>query len=266
MRGTGPSAPLWTAVGSGDAGPWPGGAVQRRCADIHRVLRAGQNFYLLTDSGVECFSLAGSGCGAADPQPSPGAAACKEGCCCSAATLSSCLPRPSRKKHIKGPLMFKNPSFLLISYAQWWLVLAVRYARKGAAGLHHPADRQPVQPAGAWRLSAVSAGWVFQRFLAGGLRTQVAPAWQRAGYWTWTLWPGNMPVLPASLRDPVVEACERSLQALLEKQRRCAGGHGGPRRAGTAADPGAVFGAVFVIYGLLRMLVSLLVTVLGAGQ
>ena len=121
---TGPSAPLWTAVGSGDAGPWPGGAVQRRCADIHRGAAAGQNFYLLTDSGVECFSLAGERLwGQPTPNRPQGLLPAKEGvlllsrsCFCPAA-----CPAPAGRKHIKGPLSCSRirPFFSGISYAQW---------------------------------------------------------------------------------------------------------------------------------------------------
>ena len=69
--------------------------------------------------------------------------------------------------------------------------------------------------------------------------------------------------LPASLREPVVEACERSLQALLESNAAALADtvvHGVLEPLLTPVLSLALF---FVIYGLLRMLVSLLVTVLG---
>ena len=114
--------------------------------------------------------------------------------------------------------MFKNPSFLFdIICTVVWLVLAVRYARKGLLASIIQLTGNLFSLLGAWRLSAVSAGWVFQQFLAGGLRTQVAASLAEGGVLDLDAVARQYAgFLPASLRDPVVEACERSLQALLE--------------------------------------------------
>lgn len=161
--------------------------------------------------------------------------------------------------------MFKNPSFLFdIICTVVWLVLAVRYARKGLLASIIQLTGNLFSLLGAWRLSAVSAGWVFQQFLAGGLRMQVAASLAEGGILDLDAVARQYAgFLPASLRDPVVEACERSLQALLENNAAALADtvvHGVLEPLLTPVLSLALF---FVIYGLLRMLVSLLVTVLG---
>ena len=113
--------------------------------------------------------------------------------------------------------MFKNPSFLFdILCTVVWLVLMVRYARKGFLASIVQLSGNLISLLGARQLSAACAGWVFENLLAGGFRTQIAAhlsedgvvnlsgiAQQYAGF------------LPESFRASIVAACERSINAVL---------------------------------------------------
>ena len=71
--------------------------------------------------------------------------------------------------------MFKNPSFLFdILCTVVWLVLMVRYARKGFLASIVQLSGNLISLLGARQLSAACAGWVFENLLAGGFRTQIA--------------------------------------------------------------------------------------------
>ena len=71
--------------------------------------------------------------------------------------------------------MFKNPSFLFdILCTVVWLVLMVRYARKGFLASIVQLFGNLISLLGARQLSAACAGWVFENLLAGGFRTQIA--------------------------------------------------------------------------------------------
>ena len=112
--------------------------------------------------------------------------------------------------------MFKNPSFLFdILCTVVWLVLMVRYARKGFLASIVQLFGNLISLLGARQLSAACAGWVFENLLAGGFRTQIAAhlsadgvvnlsgiAQQYAGF------------LPESFRASIVAACERSINAV----------------------------------------------------
>ena len=113
--------------------------------------------------------------------------------------------------------MFKNPSFLFdIICTAAWIILVVRYARKGFLSSIVQLVGNLFSLLGAKELSAVCAGWVFEHMLAGGFRTQIAAniaaggavdlsgiAEKYAGF------------LPASFRASIVAACERSIGAVL---------------------------------------------------
>ena len=113
--------------------------------------------------------------------------------------------------------MFKNPSFLFdILCTVVWLVLMVRYARKGFLASIVQLSGNLISLLGARQCSAACAGWVFENLLAGGFRTQIAAhlsedgvvnlsgiAQQYAGF------------LPESFRASIVAACERSINAVL---------------------------------------------------
>ena len=118
--------------------------------------------------------------------------------------------------------MFKNPSFLFdILCTAAWIVLTVRYARKGFLASMVQLLGNGLSLLGAHQLSSACAGWVFEHLLAGGFRTQIAAhlsadgvvnlsgiAQQYAGF------------LPESFRASIVAACERSINAVLADNER----------------------------------------------
>ena len=152
--------------------------------------------------------------------------------------------------------MFKNPSFIFdILCTVVWLVLAVRYARKGFLASVVQLTGSLISLFGARAFSGWAAGQVFERFLAGSFRDQIAAniaaggavsldgiAQRYAGF------------LPEAFRASIVDACERSISAVLNDN------------AVVLADTivqKVLAPLLFVAFALLRMLVSLLVTVLG---
>ena len=71
--------------------------------------------------------------------------------------------------------MFKNPSFIFdILCTVVWLVLAVRYARKGFLASVVQLTGSLISLFGARAFSGWAAGQVFERFLAGSFRDQIA--------------------------------------------------------------------------------------------
>ncbi len=70
--------------------------------------------------------------------------------------------------------MFKNPSFLFDIICTAWIILVVRYARKGFLSSIVQLVGNLFSLLGAKELSAACAGWVFEHMLAGGFRTQIA--------------------------------------------------------------------------------------------
>ena len=112
--------------------------------------------------------------------------------------------------------MFKNPSFIFdILCTVVWLVLAVRYARKGFLASVVQLTGSLISLFGARAFSGWAAGQVFERFLAN-FRDQIAAniaaggavsldgiAQRYAGF------------LPEAFRASIVDACERSISAVL---------------------------------------------------
>ncbi len=163
--------------------------------------------------------------------------------------------------------MFKNPSFLFdILCTVVWLVLMVRYARKGFLRVHRAAVRQPHQPAG---------------------RTAALLPPVRAGC-SKICWPGaSAPRSPPAFRpDGVVNLSGIAQTVRGLSARKLPRLHRGGLRAlhlGAVLSDNAVVLAdaivqkvlaplltpvislvlFFVTFALLRMLVSMLVTVLG---
>ena len=71
--------------------------------------------------------------------------------------------------------MFKNPSFIFdILCTVVWLVLAVRYARKGFLASVVQLAGSLFSLTGARAFSSWAAGQVFQNFFAGSFRDQIA--------------------------------------------------------------------------------------------
>ena len=138
--------------------------------------------------------------------------------------------------------MFKNPSFLFdIICTVVWIVLVVRYARKGFLSSIVQLVGNLFSLIGARQLSAACAGWVFEHMLAGGFRTQIAASLSADGVVDLSgIAEKYAGFLPASFRASIVE---NVLQPLL--------------------TPVITLVLFFVFYALLRLLVSMLVTVLG---
>ena len=131
--------------------------------------------------------------------------------------------------------MFKNPSFLFdILCTAAWIALTVRYARKGFLASIVQLSGNLISLLGARQCSAACAGWVFENLLAGGFRTQIAAHLSADGVVNLSgIAQQYAGFLPESFRASIVAACERSINAVL-------------------ADN-----------AVLRLLVSMLVTVLG---
>ena len=138
--------------------------------------------------------------------------------------------------------MFKNPSFLFdILCTAAWIVLTVRYARKGFLASMVQLLGNGLSLLGAHQLSSACAGWVFEHLLAGGFRTQIAASLAAGGVVDLTgIADKYAGFLPQSFRASIVE---KVLQPLL--------------------IPVITLVLFFVFYALLRLLMSMLVTVLG---
>ena len=161
--------------------------------------------------------------------------------------------------------MFKNPSFLFdIVCTVVWLLLAVRYARKGFLASSVQLGGNVFSLVGARVFSGWAAAEVFQRFLAGSFRTQIAAhlsedgvvnlsgiAQQYAGF------------LPESFRASIVETCERSISAVLSDNAVVLADAIVQKVLAPLLTPVISVVLFFVAFALLRMLVSMLVTVLG---
>ena len=130
--------------------------------------------------------------------------------------------------------MFKNPSFLFdIVCTVVWLLLAVRYARKGFLAASVQLGGNIFSLVGARVFSGWAAVEVFQRFLAG------------------------------SFRASIVEACERSISAVLSDNAVVLADVIVQKVLAPLLTPVISVVLFFVTFALLRMLVSMLVTVLG---
>ena len=79
-----------------------------------------------------------------------------------------------------------------------------------------PAGRECLQPRGRPGLSGWAAAEVFQRFLAGSFRTQIAESISAGGVVDLTgIADKYAGFLPESFRASIVETCERSISAVL---------------------------------------------------
>ena len=161
--------------------------------------------------------------------------------------------------------MFKNPSFLFdIICTVVWLLLAVRYARKGflASGVQLAGNLFSL--GGARVFSGWAAAQVFQNFLAGSFRTQIAESISAGGMVDLTgIADKYAGFLPSSFRASIVEACERSISAVLSDNAVVLAAVIVQNVLAPLLTPVISLVLFFVVFALLRMLVSLLVTVLG---
>ena len=148
--------------------------------------------------------------------------------------------------------MFKNPSFLFdIICTVVWVILMVRYARKGFLASMVGLVGNLLSLLGAHQLSAACAGWVFEHMLAGGAVDLSGIAEKYAGF------------LPASFRASIVAACERSIGAVLADNAVVLADSIVENVLQPLLTPVITLVLFFLFYALLRLLVSMLVTVLG---
>lgn len=161
--------------------------------------------------------------------------------------------------------MFKNPSFLFdILCTVVWLVLIVRYARKGFLASMVQLTGNFVSLLGAHQLSAACAGWVFEHLLAGGFRSQLSASLSAGGAVDLSLIAEKYAgFLPESFRASIVAACERTVNSALADNAIVLADSIVEKVLQPLLTPVIMLVLFFVFYALLRMLVSLLVTVLG---
>ena len=147
--------------------------------------------------------------------------------------------------------MFKNPSFLFdIICTAAWIILVVRYARKGFLSSIVQLVGNLFSLLGAKELSAACAGWVFEHMLGGAVDLS-GIAEKYAGF------------LPASFRASIVAACERSIGAVLADNAVVLADSIVENVLQPLLTPVITLVLFFLFYALLRLLVSMLVTVLG---
>ena len=161
--------------------------------------------------------------------------------------------------------MFKNPSFLFdIVCTVVWLLLAVRYARKGFLAASVQLGGNVFSLVGARVFSGWAAVEVFQRFLAGSFRTQIAESISAGGVVDLTgIADKYAGFLPESFRASIVAACERSINAVLADNAVVLADTIVEKVLQPLLTPVIMLVLFFVFYAVLRLLVSMLVTVLG---
>ena len=171
--------------------------------------------------------------------------------------------------------MFKNPSFLFdIICTAAWIILVVRYARKGFLSSIVQLVGNLFSLLGAKELSAACAGWVFehmraagqvfQNFFAGSFRDQIAASITAGGVVDLSgIAEKYAGFLPASFRASIVAACERSIGAVLADNAVVLADSIVENVLQPLLTPVITLVLFFLFYALLRLLVSMLVTVLG---
>ena len=161
--------------------------------------------------------------------------------------------------------MFKNPSFLFdILCTAVWIILMLRYARKGFLSSIVQLVGNGLSLLGAHQLSAACAGWVFENLLAGGFRTQIAASLSAGGVVDLTAIAEKYAgFLPAGFRASIVAACERSIDAVLADNAVVLADSIVEKVLQPLLTPVITLVLFFLLYALLRMLVSLIVTVMG---
>ena len=161
--------------------------------------------------------------------------------------------------------MFKNPSFIFdIICTVVWLLLAVRYARKGFLAAVVQLTGNLVSLFGARQFSGWAAGQVFEQVFANSFRDQIAASISAEGAVSLSgIAAKYAGFLPESFRASIVEACERSISAVLNDNAVVLADVIVQKVLAPLLTPVISLVLFFVAFALLRMLVSLLVTVLG---
>lgn len=161
--------------------------------------------------------------------------------------------------------MFKNPSFLFdIICTVVWIVLIVRYARKGFLASVVQLTGNVICLLGAHQIAAAFAGWVFEHLMAESFRSQLAAGFAAGGVVDLTdIAQKYAGFLPESFRQSIVEACERSVNGALADNAALLADTIVEKVLQPLLVPVITLVLFFVFYALLRMLISMLVTVLG---
>ena len=156
--------------------------------------------------------------------------------------------------------MFKNPSFLFdIVCTVAWLLLAVRYARKGFLAASVQLGGNVFSLVGARVFSGWAAAEVFQRFLAGSFRTQIAESISAGGVVDLTgIADKYAGFLPEGFRASIVETCERSISAVLSDNAVVLADAIVQKVLAPLLTPVISVVLFFVAFALLRMLVTVL--------
>ena len=158
-----------------------------------------------------------------------------------------------------------NPSFLFdIICTAAWLGLAIHYVRKGLLAALVQIAGNLLSLVGAQRLAAWGSGALFDRFFAGSFRERIAASLSAGGAVDLNVIAQRYAgFLPESIRRQVVEACQRALDGLLTDNALVIADTIVQDVIRPLLTP--VFSLVlfFLCFAALRMLISLLVTVLG---
>ena len=161
--------------------------------------------------------------------------------------------------------MFMNPSFLFdIMCTAVWLGLTVHYARKGLLAALVQLGGNLFSFVGAQRLAAWGSGELFDRFFAGSFRERIAAGLAAGGAADLTqIAERYAGFLPEELRRQAVRACEQALAGLLTDNVLVVAATIVQGVIPPLLTP--LFSVVlfFLCFAALRMVISLLVTVLG---
>ena len=161
--------------------------------------------------------------------------------------------------------MFMNPSFLFdIMCTAVWLGLTVHYARKGLLAALVQLGGNLFSFLGAQQLAAWGSGELFDRFFAGSFRERIAAGLAAGGAADLTqIAERYAGFLPEELRRQAVQACEQALAGLLTDNVLVMADTIVQDVIRPLLTP--VFSVVlfFLCFAALRMVISLLVTVLG---
>ena len=161
--------------------------------------------------------------------------------------------------------MFMNPSFLFyMMCTAVWLGLAVHYARKGLLAALVQIVGSLFSLIGAQQAAAWGSGALFDRFLAGSFRERIAVSLSAGGAVDLAAIAERYAgFLPEPIRRQVVAACEQALAGLLTDNVLVMADTIVQEVIRPLLTP--VFSVVlfFLCFAALRMVISLLVTVLG---
>ena len=161
--------------------------------------------------------------------------------------------------------MFMNPSFLFdMMCTAVWLGLAVHYARKGLLAALVQIVGSLFSLIGAQQAAAWGSGALFDRFLTGSFRERIAVSLSAGGAVDLAAIAERYAgFLPEPIRRQVVAACEQALAGLLTDNVLVMADTIVQEVIRPLLTP--VFSVVlfFLCFAALRMVISLLVTVLG---